>query len=69
MDAAIYFPLFLVLVAPDRKKYSIFYLPSGLQQPGMFQMRTPLSLTARRSGWQGFVYKLESMRDRFVRLR
>ena len=69
MDAAIYFPLFLVLVAPSMKDYSIFYLPTDLQDPGMFYPRTPLSLTARRSGWQGFVYNLGSVRDRFVRLR
>ena len=68
MDAAIYFPLFLVLVTSDMKKYSIFYLSADLQQPDMFQARSPLSPTARRRGWQGFMYNLESVRDRFVRL-
>jgi hypothetical protein len=37
MDAAIYFPLFLVLVGPSRAKYSIFYLGADLQMPSMFQ--------------------------------
>ena len=69
MDAAIYFPLYLVLVAPDKKKYSISYLSVDLQQPDMFHARSPLSPTARRSGWQGFVYNLGSLRDRSVRLR
>src|SRR5437899_3340124 len=31
MDAGIYFPLFLVLIAPDRTRYSIFYLSADLQ--------------------------------------
>src|SRR6476660_3917810 len=35
MDAAIYFPLFLVLVAPGMKNYTIFSLPTDLQEPGM----------------------------------
>lgn len=69
MDAAIYFPLFLVLVAPGTKNYSIFYLSADLQQPDMFQARSPLSPTARRAGWQGFTYNLRSLRDRFVRIR
>jgi Dam-replacing family len=36
MDANIYFPLFLVLVA-DEKKYSIFYLSADLQERAMFR--------------------------------
>ena len=50
MDAAIYFPLFLVLVTPDRRNYSIFYLSADLQKPELFQARTPLSQTAKRHG-------------------
>ena len=69
MDAAIYFPLFLVLVTPDRRNYSIFYLSADLQKPEMFQARKPLSPTAKRHGWQGFMYNLEAVRDCFVRLR
>lgn len=67
MDAAIYFPLFLVLVDSD-SKYSIFYLSADLQTEAMFRPRKPLSETARRAGWRGFVYELGSVRDRFVRL-
>ena len=69
VDASIYFPLFLVLVAPDLKRYSIFYLSADLQQTDVFQPRTPLSLSARRAGWQGFMYRLAHVKDRFVRLR
>jgi hypothetical protein len=69
MEAAIYFPLFLVLVAPDMKNWSIYYLSADLQDPGMFRARKPLSSTARRSGWQGFLYNLGLLQDRFVRLR
>ena len=70
MAAAIYFPLYLVLTnSTSRRDYSIFYLPADLQEPSMFQPRSPLSPKARRAGWQGFTYDLQSVRDRFVRLR
>jgi hypothetical protein len=39
-DAAIYFPLNLVLVTPDVKSHSIFYLPADLKDPAMFQARS-----------------------------
>ena len=68
MDAGIYVPLFLVLVAPEPKTYSIFYLPANLQKPEMFQPRPPLPQSAQRPGWQGFMYNLE-LKDRFVRFR
>ena len=67
MDAAIYFPLFLVLVAGHQ--YSIFYLSADLQERNLFQPRAPLSETARRKGWQGFTYDLRPIHERFVRLR
>ena len=69
MSSAIYFPLFLVLVGLGRANYSIFYLSADLQVPSMFQPRSPLSANARRAGWQGFIYDLRPVRDRFVRLR
>ncbi|WP_073056905.1 DpnI domain-containing protein [Kaistia soli] len=68
MAASIYFPLFLVLVSEDFKRHAIYYLASDLQLPEMFKPRKPLSLTARRAGWQGFHYDLVPVRDRFVRL-
>ena len=69
MDAAIYFPLFLVLVQTlAAKTYSIYYLPADLQIPEMFKPRSPLSVNARRAGWQGFIYDLEAVRNRFVRV-
>ena len=68
MDSAIYFPLFLVLVGPN-KSHSIFYLSADLQLPSMFKARTPLSPKARRAGWQGFIYDLSPVRNHFVRIR
>jgi hypothetical protein len=67
MAAAIYFPLFLVLVSG--RKHSIFYLSADLQIPQLFKPRSPLSSQARRAGWQGFVYVLDTVKDRFVRIR
>ena len=69
MAAGIYFPLFLVLATKDRREYAIYYLSADLQQPDMFEPRKPLSPTAKRSGWQGFNYRLEHARQSFVRLR
>ena len=67
MKAAIYFPLFLVLVAGRR--HSIFYLSADLQEAAMFRARKPLSEYARRAHWQGFIYDLSAVQDNFVRLK
>ena len=67
MDAGIYFPLFLVLKAPSA--HAIYYLPTDFQSPALFASRNPLSSTARRAGWQGFMYILEAVPNgAFVRL-
>ncbi|WP_142591529.1 DpnI domain-containing protein [Pseudorhizobium endolithicum] len=68
MEAAIYFPLYLVLVDP-LQQYSIFYLSADLQTVEMFKPRKPLSEKARRAGWQGFVYDMQAVEERLVRLR
>lgn len=68
MDASIYFPLYIVAISPDGKREAIYYLSADLQEPGIFEARKPLSLAARRAGWQGFHYRLEDIRDRLVRL-
>jgi Dam-replacing family len=59
MTAGIYFPLFIVVVSPDRKRHAIYYLPADLQQPTMFQQRNPLRETARRAGWVGYTIRLD----------
>ena len=67
MESAIYFPLFLVLKAPA--SHAIYYLPTDFQSPALFSVRKPLSETARRKGWQGFMYVLAAVPDgAFVRL-
>jgi hypothetical protein len=68
MDAAIYFPLFLVLVSKDSKNWAIYYLSADLQDPKLFRKRAPLSAQARRAGWQGFVYETKRVENSFVRL-
>jgi Dam-replacing family len=69
MEAGIYFPLFLVLATANRALYAIYYLPADLQRPEMFKVRKPLSDTARRAGWTGYLFDLEAARSLFVRLR
>jgi type II restriction enzyme len=68
MASAFYFPLFVVLAMPDLSKFGIFYLSADLQPPELFVERNPLSMTARRAGWQGFIYNIAAVKDRFVRL-
>jgi type II restriction enzyme len=58
MQAGIYFPLFIVIINPDRSARAVYYLPADLQQPEMFQQRKPLSATARRAGWVGYHLRL-----------
>lgn len=67
MEAGIYFPLFLVLVSGRR--WSIYYLSADSQVPAMFVPREPLSASARRAGWRGFMYDLRLVKQRFVRLK
>ena len=66
MDYGIYFPLFLVLRNTDSKTESIHYLSADLQNIKMFEPRTKLKETAKRAGWQGFMYNLQSVKDSFV---
>lgn len=61
MDAAIYFPLYLVLKAPTGQ--AIYYLPTDLQNPNLFVARKPLSASAKRAGWQGFMYDLTTIQN------
>jgi hypothetical protein len=68
VDAAIYFPLFLVLVSKAPKGCAIYYLSADLQDAKLFKKRTPLSPDARRAGWQGFMYETKRVTDSFVRL-
>lgn len=68
MEAAIYFPIFVVLAPETGPPCAIFYLSADLQDPAMFVPRNPLSKNARRAGWTGFHYDLSGCRDRFVRL-
>lgn len=62
IDAGIYFPLFLVMVSPQ-KKIQIYYLPIEFQHKEIFVPRKPLSKTARRSGWQGFYYDFTQLSE------
>ena len=63
MNAGIYFPLYLVLVC--KKEYSVFYLASDLQNKEIFVARKPLSASARRAGWQGFMYDISKIKNSF----
>ena len=59
MDSAIYFPLYLVLKAPTVQ--AIFYLPTDFQSRKLFVPRKPLSASAKRAGWQGFMYDISAI--------
>jgi type II restriction enzyme len=61
MAAGIYFPLFLVLF--NGRSKAVYYLPTEFQHPSMFKKRKPLSKSARRAGWQGFMYVMHAIRQ------
>jgi len=64
MKAGIYFPLFIVLRSGTRS--AVYYLPTDFQSPKIFEKRAPLSLSAKRAGWQGFTYNLDVLDRRAV---
>ena len=66
MASGIHFPLFLVLVSRSDDRFWIHYPSADLQTPDLFLERKPLSEGARRAGWQGFHYPLDSLRDRLI---
>ncbi len=66
MQAGIYFPLFLVLIAGRDK--AVYYLPADFQKPTMFKARKALSALAKRAGWQGFSYDLRLVKQLMARL-
>ena len=66
MASGVYFPLFLVLASDTAT--AIYYLSADRQTPEMFKERAPLSFTAKRAGWQGFLYDLSTVRSRVVRV-
>jgi hypothetical protein len=43
-------------------------LSADLQTKDMFKPRKPLSPSARRAGWQGFIYKLDDIKERFIKI-
>jgi type II restriction enzyme len=69
IDAGLYFPLYLVLVhRANVKKVSVWYLSADLQPEAMYVRRNALSPSAKRAGWQGFLYDLTKVKHAFVRL-
>lgn len=59
MKAGIYFPLFVVLVSKNRRHRAIYYLPADLQRREMFKKRKPLSDSAHRAGWTGYLILID----------
>jgi hypothetical protein len=53
-------PLFIVLYN-SKREYGIYYLSADLQAPSLFVPRKPLSKTAKRAGWQGFIYDFSKL--------
>ena len=68
MDAEILIPLFLTLIAPSGREFAIQYLSANLPNADLFVIRIPVSPSARRAGWQGFIYHLQSVKDAIVKL-
>jgi hypothetical protein len=67
MDAGVFFSLYVVLVN-ESDRAAIYFLPRDLQTREMFAERKPLSATARRAGWQGFMIRMDQALSPAVRL-
>ena len=61
--AGIYQPLFVAGYATSGKLVRIDYVPAHIlaATPAVFEPRRPLSPTAKRAGWTGFVYNLDTL--------
>jgi len=68
IDAGIYYPLYLVGMLPNGRRSAVWYLPVDLQSREMFVPRKPLSNTARRAGWQGYMIHLDAALSDPVRI-
>jgi hypothetical protein len=54
------------LVTAGQDRFSIHYLSADLQSQELFEVRKPLSVNAKRAGWQGFNYDLEAAGPRLI---
>ena len=63
ITAGIFQSLFIVGFSSRRRLKRIDYVPSHILQsaPEVFEPRAPLRETARRAGWQGFMYNLSKI--------
>lgn len=69
MQAGIYFSLYVVVVSKsDSRNFAVYFLPSELQTAEMFVPRKPLSSTARRAGWQGYMIDIDKALGTPVRI-
>jgi len=61
--AGIYHGLFIVGFSARGRLVRIDYIPAHILQttPEIFEPRRPLKETAKRAGWQGFVYNLKRL--------
>ena len=57
------------IICSNDKKYSVYYLSADLQSKDIFVARKPLSASAKRAGWQGFMYDISKIKNHFVRLK
>ena len=55
MDAAIYFPLYIVALTADAKHHAIYYLSADLQDETIFEARKPIIRTSELSSGRAFV--------------
>ena len=61
--AGIFQPLFIAGFDRSGVLVRIDYVPAHILQasPGVFEPRSPLKQTARRAGWQGFIYNMSRL--------
>ena len=68
MNAGIYHALWLVRLDAKQKPREIWMISSEAQTPDLFVPRKPLSDTARRGGWQGYLIDIKNHADRATKM-
>ena len=69
MNSGIYHALWFVRVDTKDRVQEVWLLPSELQTQDLFQPRRPLSDTAKRAGWQGYLIDTKTFAPRITQIK
>lgn len=68
MHSGIFHALWIVRMNPRQRVKEVWLATSEVQKPEMFVKRKPLSPTAKRSGWQGYLIDTANYSHCFIKM-